>query len=93
MENYHLYLIKLTLTNLKITNVDFLEDREFEYLAIDLGREVDLSALSKMKSASEVKISDDCSYNRTIPWDELKKKGINYGKDKRKCFKKAKVKF
>ena len=71
-------LKKLTLTNLKITNVDFLEDRELEYLAIDLGREVDLSALSKMKSVSELKISDDCSYNKTIPWDELKKKGINY---------------
>lgn len=66
------------LRNLKLKNIDFVKDRYFEHLELDLGREVDLSALGKAK-AEKITLGQNCAYNATVPWDgweEKKKKEI-----------------
>ena len=71
----------VTLRNLKLKNVDFVAEKRFTNLIIDLDRETDLSALSKIKNSKGLEITKNCYLNPTIPWDEMEKNGIQVKKD------------
>lgn len=74
-------LREVTLRNLKLKNIDFVAEKRFTNLIIDLDRETDLSALSKIKNSKGLEITKNCYLNPTIPWDEMEKNGIQVKKD------------
>lgn len=65
----------IILRNLNLNNIDFIKDKNFNKLELDLDRDTDLSALAKTNS-KKVQLSQTCAYNQTIPWGDLDKNGI-----------------
>ena len=71
-------LRNLTLRNLKLDNLNFVEGKYYTNLTLGLGEETNYSALLKIRNTRGLKFD---AYRNSIPWAELDEKGISYEVD------------
>ena len=71
-------LRKATLKNLKLKNLDFVHDKYFSKLFLDVGRETDYSALLNIRNKDCLIFADRCEMYQNIPWQEFIKEKIKF---------------
>ncbi|MBR2871642.1 MAG: WYL domain-containing protein [Clostridia bacterium] len=71
-------LRKVTLKNLKLKKLDFVHDKYFSKLFLDLDRETDYSALLNIRNKDCLIFADRCEMYSSIPWQEFINEKIKF---------------